>query len=107
MSAMPPVVDLSPWFGGAAPERAELCRQVGRLCHEVGFFYVINHGIPVGVSSEYIRVIKSFFALPREVKESIDKHASAQFRGWEELGSELTNNEVDCREQVDNCRSPV
>ncbi len=101
MSAMPPIIDLTPWFGGTIQERAELCRQVGRLCHEIGFFYVVNHGIPNAVSKEYLRAIKTFFALPREVKESIDKHASAQFRGWEALGSELTNNETDYREQVD------
>ncbi len=98
---MPPVIDLQPWFDGDARERAELCRQVGRLCHEVGFFYVVNHGIPPSISAAYLRAIKSFFALPLAVKESIDKHASAQFRGWEKLGTELTNNEVDYREQID------
>jgi isopenicillin N synthase-like dioxygenase len=101
MSEMPPLVDLDHWFGGGPRERAELCRQVGRLCHEVGFFYVVNHGIPTSVSAAYLRAMKSFFALPPAAKEAIDKHASAQFRGWEKLGSELTNNEVDYREQID------
>ena len=101
MSEMPPVVDLDPWFDGDTRERGRLCRHVGRLCHEVGFFYVINHGIPQSVSDDYLRKIRSFFALPVEVKQAIDKHASPQFRGWEKLGSELTNNEVDYREQID------
>jgi len=101
MSEMPPLVDLDPWFGGDVRERAELCRRVGQLCHQVGFFYVVNHGIPASASAAYLRAIKSFFALPRDVKQSIDKHGSAQFRGWEELGSELTNNQVDYREQID------
>jgi len=101
MSEMPPVVDLGPWFDGDAPARAELCRQVGQLCHEVGFFYVVNHGIPLSVSAAYLDFMKSFFALPLAAKAAIDKHASAQFRGWEKLGSELTNNEVDYREQID------
>jgi isopenicillin N synthase-like dioxygenase len=101
MSEMPPLVDLAPWFGGDARERAELCRRVGQLCHQVGFFYVVNHGIPASVSADYLAAIKSFFALPQAVKRSIDKHGSAQFRGWEELGSELTNNQVDYREQID------
>jgi isopenicillin N synthase-like dioxygenase len=101
MSEKPPVVDLAPWFGGNARERKNLARHVGRLCHQTGFFYVVNHGIPEPVSANYLLAVKSFFALPREAKQAIDKHGSAQFRGWEELGSELTNNQVDYREQID------
>ena len=96
-----PVVDLTHWFDGDEQQRAELCREVGQLCHRIGFFYVINHGIPAPVSDSYLRAVKDFFALPLSVREAIDKHDSAQFRGWEKLGSELTNNQMDYREQLD------
>ena len=32
---------------------------------------------------------------------TIHKKHSRHFRGWESLGSELTNNQIDYREQVD------
>lgn len=71
------------------------------MCHETGFFYVVNHGIPTDVSDYYLRTLKAFFALPPATKQELDKQGSAQFRGWEQLGSELTNNQVDYREQLD------
>ncbi len=46
-------------------------------------------------------MLKDFFALPAVTKKAIDKQYSPQFRGWEKLGSELTNNQVDYREQID------
>ena len=101
MSEIPPVVDLTSWFDGCEQQRAELCHEVGRLCHRIGFFYIINHGIPASVSNSYLHTLKAFFALPLAAREAIDKHESAQFRGWEKLGSELTNNQVDYREQLD------
>jgi len=101
MTDKPPVIDLKPWFDGTAGQRAELCRELGELCHRIGFFYVINHGIPTEVSDAYLRAMKAFFALPLAARQAIDKHRSAQFRGWEQLGSELTNNRVDFREQLD------
>ncbi len=96
-----PVLDLQPWFNGDAAERARLCRELRRVCHEIGFFYIVNHGIPRSFSADYMAMLKAFFALPLEIRQAIDKAHSPQFRGWERLGSELTNNEVDYREQLD------
>ena len=96
-----PIIDLEPWRGGDGPQRYELCRQLREVCHEVGFFYVINHGMPQAVSDAYLATVRDFFALPASIKADIDKQGSPQFRGWEQLGSELTNNEIDYREQID------
>jgi len=96
-----PIIDLEPWFTGDPQRRLELCQCVRQVCHEIGFFYVINHGIPTGTSDSYLQALKAFFALSQATKEAIDKQGSAQFRGWEQLGSELTNNQIDYREQID------
>ena len=96
-----PVIDLAPWFAASSRPRLALCTRVGRIAHQVGFFYVVNHGIPESATREYLAAMKAFFALPAEFKRAIDKRHSPQFRGWEETGSELTNNRVDCREQID------
>jgi len=101
MSTRLPVIDLKSWFSGNQRQRLELCAQVRQICHEIGFFYVVNHGIPRQVSQSYMVLLKSFFALPQAAKQAIDKQGSPQFRGWEKLGSELTNNQIDYREQID------
>ena len=101
MHDKPPIIDLEPWFSGDPQQRCELSRQVGRVCHETGFFYVVNHGIAAATSDRYLLALKSFFALPLAARQAIDKQNSPQFRGWEKLGSELTNNETDYREQID------
>lgn len=75
----------------------ELCR----ICHEVGFFQLVDHGVELDFVDEYFDVMRRFFELPEEVKATIDKARSPWFRGWERLGSELTDNSVDHREQID------
>lgn len=71
------------------------------LCHGVGLFYVVDHNIPDYFFSRHFSVLKEFFLLPESVKALIEKRNSPHFRGWEKIGSELTNNKVDFREQVD------
>ena len=101
MTSSIPVIDLQAWFGNDQHQRENLCMRVNQVCHEIGFFYVIGHGIPESVSAAYLEMMRRFFALPVEQKQAIDKSHSPQFRGWEQLGSELTNNEIDYREQID------
>ena len=96
-----PVVDLETWFSGSPAQRQQLAQVLRLTCHRIGFFYVINHGIPDAVTAAYLAMLKRFFALPLELREALDKANSPQFRGWEQLGSELTNNAVDYREQLD------
>lgn len=101
MTSQIPIIDLKHWFDGDDRSRRDLCARVKRVCHETGFFYIVNHGIPERISDDYLAMMRKFFALSLSTKKEIDKHKSAHFRGWEQLGSELTNNEVDYREQID------
>ncbi len=71
------------------------------ICHEVGFFYLVDHGIEQEFFDRYFSLMASFFALPEDVKATIDKRQSPHFRGWERVGAELTNNRPDFREQLD------
>ncbi|MBT8441554.1 MAG: isopenicillin N synthase family oxygenase, partial [Gammaproteobacteria bacterium] len=101
MNSPIPVIDLQTWYHGDTAARDALCERLRQVCHEVGFFYLVNHGIAESVSAAYLDAIRAFFALPIEYKRAIDKRHSPQFRGWEQLGSELTNNQIDYREQID------
>ncbi|MEP4651040.1 MAG: 2-oxoglutarate and iron-dependent oxygenase domain-containing protein, partial [Ilumatobacter sp.] len=82
-------------------ERRALSATVGRACHEVGFMVVTDHGIPDSVVDDVFDLMRRFFALDVAERSMIDKRRSPHFRGWEAVGSELTNNRVDVREQID------
>lgn len=95
-----PVIDLSRWRG-SPEDRAALAGDVRRVCHEVGFFHLVGHGVPAEFVDRYFAALRAFFALPEATKATIDKRRSRHFRGWERVGAELTNNRPDHREQLD------
>lgn len=95
-----PVVSLAAW-GRGDDARRDLAEELRRVCHEVGFFSLVDHGVDASVVDDWFGHLERLFALPTVTKEQIDKRHSPHFRGWEAVGSELTDNKVDYREQVD------
>lgn len=95
-----PVVDISLWRGNQN-DRDALATQVRTICHEIGFFVIINHGIPTEFIDSVFTMMDHLFELPPDQKQLIDKVDSRHFRGWEATGAEYTNNRPDIREQVD------
>ena len=94
-----PVVDLSGIDDPAA--RRSLADRLCTVCHEVGFAIIDGHGLDPSVIDDVFDLMERFFALGDDDKMLIDKRRSPQFRGWEAVGSEFTNNRVDVREQID------
>ena len=94
-----PIVDLAHLDGGDG--NAALVDEVREICHEVGFFVVVNHGVEPDLVQAVFDSMRTFFALPEPDKRLIDKRASRHFRGWEPVGAESTNNRPDIREQID------
>lgn len=95
-----PTVSLAGWTAPDA-DRAAFADRLRTICHEVGFFQLVDHGVDPAFVDAYFAAIERFFALPDEVKATIDKIESPWFRGWERIGAELTDNHVDHREQID------
>lgn len=91
-----PIVDLA-----NVPNDAALAETVRDICHEIGFFVVVNHGVPTELTAAVFAMMRQFFSLPAEQKQLIDKRVSRHFRGWEAEGAEYTNNRPDIREQID------
>jgi isopenicillin N synthase-like dioxygenase len=81
-----PVIDLAPWFGGDARDRAGVARQVDEALRTAGFLLINGHGVPMEVRSRTRAVAREFFALPAEVKS---RYAIAVGgRGWIPPGAE-------------------
>jgi len=95
-----PIVSLRA-IDGSSQERRVLADSVGRVCHEVGFMVVTDHGVDDSVVADVFDLMQRFFALDESERALIDKRRSPHFRGWEAVGSEFTNNRVDVREQID------
>lgn len=92
-----PVLDLATADSDPARFRAEL----RSATHEFGFFYLTGHGVSAARSDELLALARRFFALPEAAKQEISQLRSPQFRGYSRLGGELTNGQVDWREQID------
>jgi isopenicillin N synthase-like dioxygenase len=94
-----PILDISQLDD---PETAAaFTKQLREVTHDVGFFYLVGHGIPQDLIDEVLDVSRRFFALPEQQKLAIENVHSPQFRGYTRTGKELTNGEIDWREQID------
>jgi isopenicillin N synthase-like dioxygenase len=95
-----PILDISELDRG--PESAAAFRaQLRQVTHDVGFFYLVGHGIPQPLIDEMVDVSRRFFDLPEAEKLAIENIHSPQFRGYTRVGEELTNGRTDWREQID------
>jgi isopenicillin N synthase-like dioxygenase len=81
-----PVIDLAPWFDGAARDRAAVARQVDEALRTAGFLLISGHRVPSEIRARTRAVAREFFALPPEVKS---RYAIAVGgRGWVPPGAE-------------------
>jgi isopenicillin N synthase-like dioxygenase len=98
-----PEMSLAAWTSpsSSSAERAAFADRLTGVCHDVGFFYLTDHGVSDEFLDRYFSLLEAFFALPEAVKATIDKRRSPHFRGWERVGAELTDNRPDHREQLD------
>jgi isopenicillin N synthase-like dioxygenase len=89
-----PMVDLRHSFG-------QLRGSLREAAHEVGFCYLVGHGVPEALVCRVLDVAHKLFELPQADKDAVAMVRSPHFRGYTRLGGELTLGEVDWREQID------
>ena len=79
----------------------QLRGKLREAAHDVGFFYLIGHGVPAALTRRVLATARRLFALPQAEKDAVAMVRSPHFRGYTRLGGELTLGEVDWREQID------
>ncbi|XP_021857369.1 probable 2-oxoglutarate-dependent dioxygenase At3g50210 isoform X2 [Spinacia oleracea] len=79
----------------------EVVTQLDKACREAGFFYVKGHGIPDSLLREVRDVTHKFFDLPLEEKLKIKLSAATGYRGYQEVGDNVTKGEPDVHEAID------
>jgi isopenicillin N synthase-like dioxygenase len=95
-----PVVDVAALVEDGPPERVEsAAMEIDRACRDVGFFYVVGHGIDPELLRAVDDAARRFFALPESQKAEIAMaRAGRAWRGWFPLGGELTSGVPDHKE---------
>ncbi|MCU1414968.1 MAG: oxidoreductase [Microbacteriaceae bacterium] len=95
-----PILDISELDAGAE-SAAAFRERLRRVTHDVGFFYLVGHGIDPELTRRLLDLSRRFFELPEVDKLAVENIHSPQFRGYTRVGKELTNGDVDWREQID------
>ena len=97
-----PVLDIDGFM--AAPRSAaggELVARLREACHGPGFCYLSGHGVPAALDARMLAAARDFFALPTADRLALAIARSPHFRGYTQLGGEITKGKRDWREQLD------
>ncbi|MHB9857029.1 isopenicillin N synthase family dioxygenase [Streptomyces sp. YIM S03343] len=95
-----PVIDISR-FRDPGTDRDAYLAELRAAAHDVGFLYVTGHGVPASVRAEALDTVRTFFALPEELRLELENLNSPQFHGYTRTGTEYTASSADWREQID------
>lgn len=77
-----PVIDLATMHSGDAADFRRIAQQITEASQNLGFFYIINHGIAPAQIDAMLELGKRFFALPLEEKMAIRLALSDNYRGY-------------------------
>ena len=64
-----PIIDIAALSSDDAAARRSVAHEIGRACEQIGFFVVVNHGIPQEVVQSAWSNTLAFFDLPLEEKK--------------------------------------
>ncbi|MEC5318161.1 isopenicillin N synthase family oxygenase [Brenneria populi subsp. brevivirga] len=95
-----PILDLSQ-LDGNTEQRANFLSKLNRAARDVGFFYLVHHGVDSARLQRVQQLAQAFFALPDAEKQRVAMIRSPHFRGYNRAGAELTRSQPDWREQFD------
>ncbi|PJG60203.1 isopenicillin N synthase family dioxygenase [Aeromonas cavernicola] len=95
-----PTIDLAALTARSATRHQMLAR-LGQAARDVGFFYLVGHGLSAADQQETLALAARFFALPAQEKLAVQMVHSPHFRGYNRVGAELTRQRPDQREQFD------
>ena len=83
-----PVIDFADAFSPEQARREALAWEIHKISRDVGFFYLVNHGVPQALIDGQFDWARRFFALPQASKSAIDMRHSASGYGYERMGAQ-------------------
>lgn len=92
-----PVIDLS--RSRTASGLDAVAAEIDAACRDVGFFYVVGHGVSTELQTRVEELAREFFAMAEPDKSDIAmRHGGRAWRGWFPLDGELTSGVPDNKE---------
>ncbi len=77
-----PLVDFSAFLRDDPQGQRQGAAEIYRACHQIGFLYLTNHGIPQSSIDQTFRRSQRFFALPLEEKQTLAWSNEFSNRGY-------------------------
>lgn len=84
-----PIVDIGPFLHGGPEDQAAVVERLRDVSANVGFFYLLGHGVAPALFDNLIAVSKRFFEHPLEEKMRTYIGRSANHRGYVPEGEEV------------------
>jgi isopenicillin N synthase-like dioxygenase len=83
-----PCVDLADFISDKPKHKQKFVNEIGKAFEEIGFVSLKNHFLSEELSKELYKEVKSFFALPYEVKRKYEIEGLGGQRGYVSFGKE-------------------
>lgn len=84
-----PIIDIGALSGEDQAAKKAVAEKIGKACEEIGFFVVVNHGIPKEVIDKTWNQTLDFFDLPLEEKKTfVSEDEAKNPYGYSVLGGE-------------------
>jgi isopenicillin N synthase-like dioxygenase len=84
MTALP-IIDMATYRAGAPDAKARLVEEIATRSRELGFFYLINHGVPDALLADQLGWTRRFFDLSLSDKLALDFRNHPVRRGYEPM----------------------
>ncbi len=81
-----PVIDVGDLFSPDLARRHAVAAQMGAACRDIGFMYIVNHGIAQQDIDAVYAAADAFYALPDRVKQRYDINRLGRHRGYVAIG---------------------
>ena len=81
-----PVIDVGDLFSPDLARRQAVAQTMGQACRDVGFMYIVNHGIAQHDIDAVYAAADAFYALPDHIKQRYDINRLGRHRGYVAIG---------------------
>ncbi len=78
-------------------QQADFYRELRQTARDIGFFYLVGHGVDIAQIRAMEHEARAFFQLSAAQKNALAMEHSPQFRGYTGAKEEITRNQPDNR----------